>query len=273
VNTQTFLKNSRYLDTWRFNYHLYEDILQYAREHKIPVIALNQENELVSKVANQGLDQLTQEEKSRIPVEMALDDEAYKERLRLVFEMHKRELPGGEAPQVFEHFYQAQVLWDETMAETIASFLTNRPDFHLVVLAGNGHLAYGSGIPKRAYRRVAKDYVIILPDPGELPEPSMADFVVFPSEIEVPEEAKLGVVLDTSGEQFTVADLVEGGGAQKAGLEKGDIFLAVGGMRVKNLDDIRAYLATKYVGDTVKVQVRRNEEVLEFEVKLGASGR
>jgi aminopeptidase N len=228
---------------------------------------------LVSKVANQGLDQLTQEEKSRIPVEMALDDEAYKERLRLVFEMHKRELPGGEAPQVFEHFYQAQVLWDETMAETIASFLTNRPDFHLVVLAGNGHLAYGSGIPKRAYRRIAKDYVIILPDPGELPEPSMADFVVFPSEIEVPEEAKLGVVLDTSGEQFTIADLVEGGGAQKAGLEKGDIFLAVGGMRVKNLDDIRAYLATKYVGDTVKVQVRRNEEELEFEVKLGASGR
>jgi aminopeptidase N len=273
VDTQTFLKRSRYLDTWRFNYHLYEDILQYAREYKIPVIALNQERELVSKVAHQGIDQLTQEEKERIPAEMKLDDESYKERLRRVFEMHQSEIPGVKAPQSFEHFHQAQILWDETMAETIASFLTKQPSFHLVVLAGNGHLAYGSGIPKRAHRRIAKDYAIILPDPGELPEPGMADFVVFPSNVEPPEEAKLGVVLDTSGEQFVVVDLVMGGGAQKAGMEKGDILVAVNDIKIKDLDDIRTYLATKYVGDTVKVQVLRGEEELELEVELGPSGR
>jgi len=81
------------------------------------------------------------------------------------------------------------------------------------------------------------------------------------------------VVLDTSGEQFIVADLVEGGGAQKAGLEKGDILLAVDDMRVNDLDDIRANLATKYVGDTVKVHVGRNEAELEYLVELGASRR
>ena len=270
TDTQTFLKRSGYLNTWRFNYHLYEDILQYAREHRIPVVALNQEHELVSKVANQGLDQLTQEEKGRIPAEMALDDEPYRERLRGVFEIHQTELLGRKAPQVFEHFHQAQILWDETMAETIASFLTDRSDFHLVVLAGSGHLAYGSGIPKRAYRRIAKDYAIILPDPGELPEPGMADFIVFPNTLDAPEEAKLGVILDTSKEQFMVADLVEGGGAQKAGVQKGDILLAVDDSEVKELDDIRATLATKYVGDAVKVQVRRDEAELELIVELGA---
>jgi len=273
VNTQTFLKKSRYLDTWRFNYHLYDDILQYARENKIPVIALNQEHELVSKVAHQGLDQLTEDEKSRIPAEIALDDESYQNRLRRVFEMHQSELPGVKAPQVFEHFHQAQILWDETMAETIASFLTDRPDFHLVVLAGSGHLAYGSGIPKRAYRRIGKDYAIILPDPGELPQPGMADYIVFPGNLEAPEEAKLGVMLDTSGEHFVVADLVMGGGAQKAGMEKGDILLALDTIEVKDLDDIKANLATKYVGDTVKVQVLRDEARLELMVELGAPGR
>ena len=273
TDTQTFLKRSHYLSTWRFNYHLYEDILHYAREHNIPVVALNQEHELVSKVANQGLDQLTQEEKGRIPQEMVFDDEPYEKRLRGVFEMHQNELVGKKAPQVFEYFHQAQILWDETMAETIASFLTDNPDFHLVVLAGSGHLAYGSGIPKRAYRRIAKDYSIVLPDPGELPEPGMADFIIFPSMVEAPAEAKLGVVLDTSGEQFEVAELVQGGGAQKAGVEKGDIFLAVDGIRVKDLDDIKANLATKYVGNTVKVQVRRDEAELELMVELGAPGR
>jgi S1-C subfamily serine protease len=139
-----------------------------------------------------------------------------------------------------------------------------------VVLAGSGHLAYGSGIPKRAYRRIAKDYTIVLPDPGELPDPGMADFIVFPNKLDAPEEAKLGVILDTSNEQFVVADLVEGGGAQKAGLEKGDILLAVGDTKVKDLDDLKANLATKYVGDTVKVRVRRDQAELEFMVKLGA---
>jgi len=270
TDTQTFLKRSNYLNTWRFNYHLYEDILHYAREHNIPVVALNQEHELVSKVANQGLDQLTQEEKGRIPKEMVFADELYEKRLRRVFEMHQTELAGKKTPQVFEYFHQAQILWDETMAETIASFLKDRPDFHLVVLAGSGHLAHGSGIPKRAYRRIARDYAIVLTDPGELPEPGMADFIVFPSMLEAPAEAKLGVVLDTSGEQFVIADLVQGGGAQKAGLEKGDILLAVDGVWLKDLDDIRANLATKYVGNTVKVQVRRDEAELELMVELGA---
>jgi S1-C subfamily serine protease len=91
--------------------------------------------------------------------------------------------------------------------------------------------------------------------------------------VEAPAEAKLGVVLDTSGEQFEVVELVQGAGAQKAGLEKGDILLAVDGIRVKDLDDIRANLATKYVGNTVKVQVRRDEAELELMVELGAPGR
>ncbi|MCG6981232.1 MAG: ChaN family lipoprotein [Deltaproteobacteria bacterium] len=271
VNTQTFLKKSHYLDTWRFNYHLYEDILQYAREQKIPVIALNQENELVSKVATQGLAKLTPEEKAHIPAEMDLNDKAYKERLQGVFEMHQSDFPGDTALQDFEYFYEAQILWDETMAETIANFLKDRPAFHLVVLAGSGHLAYGSGIPKRAYRRIAKDYTIVLPDPGELPNPGMADFIVFPNKLEAPEEAKLGVVLDTSGERFEVVDLVMGGGAQKAGVKKGDILVAVNHIKVNDLDDIRTCLATKYVGDTVEIQVLRDEEVLEFEVELGSS--
>ncbi|MEJ2430830.1 MAG: ChaN family lipoprotein [Deltaproteobacteria bacterium] len=247
TDTETFLKRSHYLTAWRFNYHLYEDILQYAREQKIPVIALNQNNELVSKVASQGLDQL-----------------------RGVFEMHRNDFPGDTALRNFEYFYQAQVLWDETMAQSIAAFLKDRPAFNLVVLAGSGHLAYGSGIPKRAYRRTAKAYTIILPDSGGSPEPGMANFIVFPNKVDAPPEAKLGVILDTSNEQFVVADLVEGGGAQKAGLEKGDILLSVGGVKVKNLADIKANLAPKYVGDTVNVRVRRDEAELEFMVKLGA---
>jgi uncharacterized iron-regulated protein len=148
TDQQTFLRESRYFSTWRFNYNLYRDILQYAKEHGIPVVALNQDHELVAKVADEGLENLSPEEKEILPREMAFDDVPYEKRLRRVFELHQTEVPGDSAPQVFEYFHQAQILWDETMAESIAAFLADRPDYHLVVLAGSGHLAYGRASPR-----------------------------------------------------------------------------------------------------------------------------
>jgi S1-C subfamily serine protease len=44
-------------------------------------------------------------------------------------------------------------------------------------------------------------------------------------------------------------------------------------IKVKDLDDIRANLATKYVGNIVKVQVQRDETEFELMVELGAPGR
>ncbi|MGD9272688.1 MAG: ChaN family lipoprotein, partial [Syntrophobacterales bacterium] len=273
TDTQTFLKKSRYFSTWRFNYHLYEDILEYARANRIPVVALNQDNELVSKVAKEGLENLSPEEKSRIPAELVLDDESYKERLRSVFEMHQTNLEGDSIPQEFEYFHQAQILWDETMAESIANFLTDRPDYQMVVLAGSGHLAYGAGIPKRVHRRIGKSYAIILPDPGEPLELDLADFIVFPSEAQAPEDAKLGIMLDSSDGLLTVAGFSSGSGAEKAGIKKGDIVLAVDGQKVADFDDLRIILATRQVGDVVRVKVRRDKAAVELEVELGAPRR
>ena len=224
----------------------------------------------MSKVAREGLEQLSRKEKGRIPEEMIFEDEPYKKRLRRVIEMHQTEPTGDRTPQVFEYFHQAQVLWDETMAESIATFLADHPDYHMVVLAGSGHLAYGSGIPKRAYRRTGKEYAIILPDPGEPPEPGVADFIVFPSEVEAPKAAKLGVMIDSSEGKLKISDFVGGNGAQEAGMKKGDIIWAVGGHKVESIDDLKSYLATKYVGDRVQVKVLRDKKKTELEVELGA---
>ncbi len=273
TDTQTFLKESHYFNTWRFNYHLYEDILQYARANRIPVVALNQDHELVRKVANEGLENLSPEEKGRIPGELILDDEPYKKRLRSVFEMHQTNLDGDSIPQEFEYFHQAQILWDETMAESIANFLTDRPDYHMVVLAGSGHLAFGVGIPKRVHRRIGKDYAIILPDPGEPLELGLADFIIFPTEVQAPEDAKLGIMLDSSDGLLTVAGFSRGSGAEKAAMEKGDIVLAVDGQKVEDFDDLRVFLATKHVGDVVRLKVRRDKSTVELDVELGAPSR
>ncbi|MGD9036845.1 MAG: ChaN family lipoprotein, partial [Syntrophobacterales bacterium] len=221
----------------------------------------------------EGLENLSPEEKSRIPAELVLDDESYKERLRSVFEMHQTNLDGDSIPQEFEYFHQAQILWDETMAESIANFLNDRPDYQMVVLAGSGHLAYGAGIPKRVYRRIGKSYAIILPDPGEPLELDLADFIVFPSDVQAPEDAKLGIMLDSSDGLLMVAGFSSGSGAEKAGIKKGDIVLAVDGQKVADFDDLRILLATRHVGDVVRVKVQRDKTTVELEVELGVPRR
>ena len=50
------------------------------------------------------------------------------------------------------------------MAMSIDEYLKKNPERQMVVIAGEGHLAYGSGIPKRAFRRNGYEYAVILND-------------------------------------------------------------------------------------------------------------
>lgn len=188
IDEEKFLKESHYFSTWGYNYCLYRDIIQYAKTHGIFVLATNQEVKLVERIAKVGLGGLTPAEKALLPEKMDFSDKAYENRLRRAFEMHQTELPPGKAPPVIEYFYQAQIVWDETMAQSIADFLNQHPACHLAMLAGTGHLAYGSGIPRRAFRRNGRDYAIILPNPQGLVEPKLADFVVFTESVKAPEK-------------------------------------------------------------------------------------
>ena len=61
---------------------------------------------------------------------------------------------GQEQNGDFSGFFQAQALWDETMAETIANYLKMHPDTRMVVIAGRGHIDKNNAIPPRVSRRL-----------------------------------------------------------------------------------------------------------------------
>jgi uncharacterized iron-regulated protein len=84
----------------------------------------------------------------------------------------------------FERFFEAQVLWDETMAEAIAQSWLKHPDRQIVVLVGQGHVVFGDGIPSRVARRLKaagrKDWkqatVLLNPSEEIKKSPEAADF-------------------------------------------------------------------------------------------------
>ena len=264
IDEGAFLKGTEYFKRWAFDYNLYRPILLFARSEKIPVIALNQKREIVDKVFRKGLDSLTQDEKKALP-SMDFSDDAYRVRLKQVFLEH-----GALKEKGFDFFYQAQILWDETMAESIALALKARPDAQAVVLAGRGHLEYASGIPRRTARRNGADYALILNDVD--PEPHIADFVLYPGPVPENSSPRLMVVLKEEGGKVEVIGFPPDSVSEKAGMRKGDLLLAIGKTPLGGIDDLKIDLLSRHRGDKVRVTVSRKglfgRGEREFEIVL-----
>lgn len=250
IDEREFLKGTQYFKRWGFDYNLYRPVLLFARSKKIPVIALNQRQEMVDKVFRNGLDSLSEEEKKSLPSEMDFSDEAYKRWLEKVFQEHE-----DLGARDFDFFYQAQILWDETMAESIDQFLKAHSSDQMVVLAGNGHLAYGSGIPKRTARRNGYDHAILLND-SDLKK-GIADYVLFPEVIPGGTSPKLMVLLTEKRGNVEVAGFHPGSNSEKAGMRVGDIILSIDQTPIHGIDDVKIDLLSRKRGEKVKVRVLR----------------
>ncbi|MEJ2685393.1 MAG: ChaN family lipoprotein [Candidatus Sulfobium sp.] len=262
IDEKEFLKKTEYFKRWRYDYNLYREILEYAKAKGIPVVALNLDSEIIKKVAKGGLDALSSDQREEISADMNMADEAYRKRLKEIFQGH----PAGAD---FENFYQSQILWDETMAHSIAEFLKKKTDYQMVVLAGAEHIMYDSGIPNRAYRLTGRKFVTLIN--GEYDQ-GVGNYVLFPKEMKAPFTAKLGVMINDKSGRAVIEDLVPGA-ALKAGMKKGDIITSVNGWKVKEISDIKIGLLDVKPDQTVKVTALRKrflfgEKKMEFDLSF-----
>lgn len=151
-----------YYREWAMPWPLYQDIFLYAREHRIPLIALNVPRAITRKVARKGFAALTPKERKQIPEGITCSvDPAYRAMIREAFSGHAH---NGKS---FDHFCEAQMLWNKTMAWYVRKFLGRDEHARVVVLAGVGHAMKG-GIPQElASYGQGYEYQVILP---ELPQ-------------------------------------------------------------------------------------------------------
>jgi uncharacterized iron-regulated protein len=152
LTEEALIADSEYETRWGFDWAFYAPILQYAKAHQIPLIALNTPTEVTRKVASEGLESLACEDFTYIPAVDSLDlaDGEYRRSLQEAFSAH-----GGVGhSSAFDNFFAAQVLWDETMAERLVEQLVAQRNRQIVVLVGEGHVVNGYGIPSRVARRL-----------------------------------------------------------------------------------------------------------------------
>ncbi len=172
LQTQT-----EYDKRWGYPWEFYAPILRFAKEKKIPAIALNAPSEVTRKVSRKGLQALTAEERQLIPPmsELRSEPKSYRDRIQKIYDgFHQGK---GNSTQ-FENFFLAQIIWDETMADRISQFLRQNPKTQVIVLAGQGHLIYGEGIPSRVARRIktVKQSIVLINPDQELLNPPAGDY-------------------------------------------------------------------------------------------------
>jgi uncharacterized iron-regulated protein len=150
LDQQGFLEKTHWYANWRYRYDLYKDILDYIQKEHIPLVGLNIPFHIPAKVRVGGLANLLESDQRFLPTDIDTHNPEQRAYLEPIFNRHH-----FSDPMNFEYFYEAQCLWEDTMAESIARHLG---DGSMVVLAGNGHIIYGFGIPDRAYRRTGAPY-------------------------------------------------------------------------------------------------------------------
>lgn len=260
-----FLKRSEYFKRWGFDYNLYKPILDFARANKIPVVGLNMEREIIDKVSEKGMDSLTDEEIKAVPPDMDYSDQKYRKRINEAFRMHK-----DSDKKKFDYFYQSQIIWDETMSQSIDAFLRNNPDHQFLVIAGQGHLEYGTGIPIRSFRRNGASYSIVLIDADI--EEGIADHIIYPKEAEGITSPKLMVFLKDEKGMPEVTGFPSDSVSEDAGMKAGDVIISLDGAPVKSVEDIKIQLFYKKKGESALVKVTRKikekEQVIELKIKL-----
>jgi uncharacterized iron-regulated protein len=269
TSEEQLLAESEYMKRWKWDWRFYRGVLLFAKEHGIPVIALNSPAEVNRKVSRGGgLEALTEEDRPWVAEEVDLTIAEHRDFVAAVFAAHPMG-PGFD----FEAFYASQCVWEDTMAESVARALDANPGSRMAVIVGRGHVQQRFGVPVRAERRGAKPYSIVAMQdlvPGrdvsplaEYVEADLGDVLYF-----APAAPRLGVFLDAKaeGEGLAVTRVMNGSIAELAGLEANDRITAINDAKIG--DNLDLWNALSRTGRFGTITVLRDGKSIEYRFDL-----
>lgn len=271
IDEATFLRQSDYFNNWGFDYRLYRNIINFARQHQLPIIALNLEREITRQVFRKGgISELSPEQQAQIPLDRDLALPGYYQRIAAALAIHGDH--GVENGDRFSGFLQAQSLWDEHMAARMAEFLTANPGHRLLAVVGRGHTDKRNAIPPRLARRMSRStannpaadqvfkQTVLLPVREYPVAAESADYFIFLPPQSLPKPARLGIQIRDGAEDAPGALVVALSPHDKAdasGIKKNDLIIAIDGYKIRDTTDLRIFLLYRQPGETVRVLVQR----------------
>jgi uncharacterized iron-regulated protein len=143
----------------------YRPLIEFSKTHKVSVIAGNAPRRYVTMVTRNGrasLDTLDAQDRQYLaPLPYGKPSPAYRDKwIAMISEVIEQEgmkcgvpVEHADAPpgshQNMGNQLDSQVLWDATMAHSIARFLENQPAALVLHMVGSGHVERGTGTPEQ----------------------------------------------------------------------------------------------------------------------------
>lgn len=280
ISEEEVIKKSAWYKRGGQDYRYTRLIMDIIKENKIKTIGLNVPREILRTVSRKGFENLTKEEKALFPT------------IRVPNPEHEYFIKGifgtfaAQVPMWFQNIYNAQKCWDVVMAESMRQTLA-RAEFRGykgVIIAGSNHVAYQLGIPFR-YRAAQPGVEITTIVPVLMPEEkkkddaegeeinpmmkmmaqSLAPAAVFSRGIadyvfsaHQPTDRTFPVIGFTAVEKdgkLMVTEVAKESIAEKNGVKKDDQILAVDGVEVSTLEQMRLLIAPKNWDDSLDLKI------------------
>ena len=135
-----------YSRNWSYDWQLYRELFVFARENRIPMIALNLSKSIMSKVVAQGSSALNENDAREIPPKTSwILNDPQTQYLKRIF----TQVFGNRSKFIsFAHFSEAQALRNNGMAWNISEYKKKHKVKNIVVLTGTWH-AIKNGVPEQ----------------------------------------------------------------------------------------------------------------------------
>lgn len=273
LDEETFLKEVGWEEKWKFDFALYRAILDFIREKSLKVVAVNVTRSIVEKVARVGIDSLSDEERGQIAQDVDTSMKEHKAYVESAFGTHE-----SEEISAFEFFYEAQCVWEDSMADAISRALNNK---RMLVITGNGHIAYKFGIPYRAFKRTKVSFRTVMPlVVGTEVERDVADYIlVTPAQRltdwsglcpEKPRRPVVGIRLESldQGKGVLIVDVMSKSPAELAGIKPKDILVAIDGNPISRLSDLHNAIAGSKGASDFVFKIDRQGRIMELPVHI-----
>jgi uncharacterized iron-regulated protein len=301
LTDEAFLKASEWRQVWGYDAALYMPLFQFARLNRIPMIALNVERKLVSRVGEQGWENVPVAEREGLS-DPAPASAAYQRDLARVF-LLKKSLPPGTDPlsvpaganppepdeaalaetvkqPEFQHFVAAQLTWDRAMAEALAGARRKFPDSTVAGILGAGHVEDGYGVPHQLQALGIGDVKTFLPASTDtacsLVSTGAADAVfTLPHEDAALALARprLGVLLTDGDGAPRISRVVNDSVADTAGLKAGDHVVRAAGLSIRTPDELVEVVGRQAPGTWLPLGIRRDGQEIDVVAKFPSRPR
>lgn len=138
ITEEEFLKNSR---PWPQYMMAYKPLIEFAKAHKIPVLAGNIPRYLAADYAKSGtLDSIPADKKQYLPRVHKAGSKAYEDKFAATMMAMNHAGVGMQVPpERIHNMFMAQCLKDDTMAESISDYMAAHPGVVIYHVQGEFH--------------------------------------------------------------------------------------------------------------------------------------